>query len=174
MVVGFAANQLRAQFDNFPETALGIVERIGNYKGLTWSSLSVSSQFTTGVISRTPPNSAAYSGAGRLLNGVSNITPIKSGSTFDLTSLFFGCVVSTEETVAGKPTACTMTVTGYNGSDEVGAQSFVYEPSDLLLAPMEFARLSTWAHGLTNVSFETATDTLIATKLDNVRYTIYS
>lgn len=149
-----------------------LLSPVGDYQTLHFGVWLVSPTFTTGVRPPTKPNAISYTAYSNALKGTPFITPIDASSAFDLYSFYYGCQVATVEGAVGLPISCTFTVTGYKGNRKVGKQTFEYEPSNDLLAPMKYGVLGSWATSLTNVTFATFNDTIIATKLDNVKYAI--
>lgn len=64
-------------------------------------------------------------------------------------------------------------MTGYSGSKEVGSQTFNFKPSGTTSTRMTLERVGLWGRGLKKVQFETADNALIATLVDDVKYTLY-
>lgn len=96
---------------------------------------------------------------------------------FALQSFYFGCVLSTEESLASAPTTCSITVTGSrSGKTVAGPESFTFTPDNALLADMEKVSFNgAWAAvdqvTITNTG---ALATAQGVLFDNVKYITYS
>lgn len=96
---------------------------------------------------------------------------------FALESFYFGCVLSTEESLASAPTSCTITVTGSrSGKTVAGPETFTFTPDNAVLADLEKVSFN---GGWEAVDQVTITNTgLLATAqgviFDNVNYITYS
>lgn len=137
----------------------------------------------TGVIPNSEPNMAAFGplDTTTLEQGTPSMTTVYSDSTityFDLQSFYYGCVVTSAETVEGVPESCTITVTGYNtNGQEVASQTFAFNSNGGVQQQMQQAVLSSSFKHLQHADFSVNTATGNATTsglIDTVAYTVYS
>jgi len=94
---------------------------------------------------------------------------------FDLQSFYFGCVLATQETEAGVPVSCDVTVTGYKNQEQVASQTVSFAPGLLALsADMTEAQLRGFSD-VDDVEFEVTGLNQVAAALliDNVKYDAY-
>lgn len=124
------------------------------------------------------PNVAAYGIGAELVEGPATITADYADSTtksFDLESMYFGCVVNTVESVVSPPAACTVKATAYDENDyAVAAQNFEYNPA-ALAARMDRAEFGSGFSNIKKVEFETVAtlDEVVSTLFDDIKYTIH-
>lgn len=95
-----------------------------------------------GLVPHSSPNYAVTSNQGTTTSGQALVSTNYEGSTakeVDLYSFYFGCSVNVDNPAGNPPQACSVTVTGYKGSDntvansqEVVAQTFEYNPTTAL------------------------------------------
>lgn len=109
--------QQLATFDDLTAIpAVSEVNPVGVYKGLDWAALDVLSAGAAGIATGVLPQSgdivAENAITNTLLEGGISITA-SSVKSFDLQKLYFGCVISTIETVASAPQQCTVAFTAY-------------------------------------------------------------
>lgn len=97
---------------------------------------------------------------------------------FDLKSFYYGCALGSEESVAGVPSPCTITVRGYSdddGEDLVATQSFDYKVGTLQLqSQMQKAVLGNGFKGVKKVEFDVSAELITAGLINTVSYTVYS
>lgn len=134
-----------ANFDDLiavPGTAGNIIPI--PYKGLEFQGFTYSDTINTGtgvvpgVFPHSGTNYAASSARTTTLMGSAEFTTQYTNSnvsSFDLYSLYYGCVLSLENGAAALPTPCNIAVTGFAFGDnsgtmvQVAAQEFSYNPS---------------------------------------------
>jgi len=95
---------------------------------------------------------------------------------FALSSFYFGCVASSQETIAGVPIACSITVTGIRNGATVATENFSFTPVGLL-SKMEKVTFSAGAwKAVDEVQFTQTTllSTAISVLYDNLQYTTIS
>lgn len=177
-------NTNTSQFDDLTAVpALPEVDPVGTYKGLQWNAFNVLEQ-TLGKAAAVEPQSGlnvASNGFTDDLDSSPSIQIISSYSTFDLQSLYFGCVIDSLESVAGVAEDCTITLTAYKKSAPTtpfATAALGFTPSNPLLAnPMVHYTLpSSWS-GLDKVDFavvaSTTPGTLTALLVDSVSYVLH-
>lgn len=115
-----------------------------------------------------------------LSTGLDNTATLKPASTkttyFSLQSFYFGCVASSQETLAGVPIACTLTLTGKRKGKVVVTQDISFSPTGLLVSDM---KKQTFAGAWTNVDevdFQQTALLAAATSVlyDNVQFTTFT
>lgn len=168
------------QFDDITVTVpVASLQPIGNYKGLNWNGFNVINvgNAVTGVAPQTEPNVAVQY---ILTTGTSNtatLTPASSSTKyFALQSFYFGCVASSQETVAGVPIACTMTLTGKKNGKTVVTQNISFNPTGPLISNMAYQKFAGAWSAVDEVDF-TLTSTLstaISVLYDNFSYILSS
>ncbi|KAI7157283.1 hypothetical protein KC343_g9675 [Hortaea werneckii] len=122
-----------------------------------------------------------------LTTGVDNTATLKTaGNTkyFALQEFYFGCVLSSQETLAGVPTSCALTLTGKRNGKTVATQDVNFgsglvnslTSGDLLTKDMKRVRFDGRFQAVDEVSFELTSTLAAATSVlyDNVRYVTYS
>jgi hypothetical protein len=115
------------------------LQPIGTYKGLTWDGFNVINVglAPVGVTAQTKPNVAVQYILSTGLDNTATLKPASSKTTyFSLQSFYFGCVASTQETVAGVPLACSLKLTGKRKGKTVVTQDISFTPANLLTSPM--------------------------------------
>jgi hypothetical protein len=127
------------------------LQPIGTYKGLNWDGFNVINVALApvGVAAQTKPNVAVQYLLSTGLDNTATLKPASSKTTyFSLQSFYFGCVASSQETVAGVPLACSLTLTGKRKGKTVVTQVISFTPANLLTSPM---KKQTFAGAWTNV-----------------------
>lgn len=127
------------------------MQPIGTYKGLNWDGFNVINVALApvGVAAQTKPNVAVQYLLSTGLDNTATLKPASSKTTyFSLQSFYFGCVASSQETVAGVPLACSLTLTGKRKGKTVVTQDISFTPANLLTSPM---KKQTFAGAWTNV-----------------------
>lgn len=174
-----------SQFDNDPGVPVLAVGPINIYLDILWKGMSLvetsasNTQDLPGVIPNSPPNCAAF-GTGdtaTALQGTPEMTAVYDDSTisnFTLGSFFYGCVLGSEESLAGDPMSCTISLAGFNsGGKRVASQDFSFVADGLEQQMIE-------AHpvGFTQVQYVTfsiqAPNATLAALIDSVIYTVFS
>ncbi|KAK4549154.1 hypothetical protein LTR36_007612 [Oleoguttula mirabilis] len=128
--------QQQATFDDITVTVpVASLQAIDTYQYLLWTGFDVIdvSLAPTGVAPQSEPNVAVQY---LLTTGTSNtasLTPATGVSYFALQSFYFGCVASSQETAAGLPIACSLTLTGKRGGETIATQEVSFDPSELAL-----------------------------------------
>jgi hypothetical protein len=155
------------------------LQPIGTYKGLNWDGFNVIdvSLAPVGVAPQTEPNVAVQYILSTGLDNTATLKPASSKTTyFSLQSFYFGCVASSQETVAGVPLACSLTLTGKRKGKTVVTQDISFSPTGLLTSKM---KKQTFAGAWTNVDevdFQLDGLTAAATSVlyDNVLFTTFT
>lgn len=132
-----------------------------------------------GLIPNSPPNCAAFAPGDTAtgLQGTPEMTAVYADSTisnFTLGPFFYGCVLGTEESLAGVPQSCTITLTGFNSKGiQIARQNFPFVANGLQQQMIE-------AHpvGFTQVQYIAFTiqapNATLAALIDSVFYTVFS
>ena len=132
-----------SQFDNDVGTPVVAVGPINIYLDILWKGMSLvetsasSTQDLPGVIPNSPPNCAAFApgDTATTLQGTPEMTAVYDDSTisnFTLDSFFYGCVLGSEESEAGDPMSCTITLTGFSSSGkQIAKQDFSFAADGL-------------------------------------------
>ena len=140
----------------------------------------------TGVAPQSPPNVTGYGSidVATILQGTAVLTTVYPDTTinhFDFNSFFFGCVLSSQESAAGVPQSCTVTVTGLDkNGKQVAKQSFNFV-ANALSQQMIKATLVGFT-GLQTATFSTSSklvgavpeNATVTTLGDTFSYTVYS
>lgn len=157
--------------------------------------------FVAGLVTPNPPPSGLipHDGNNYAVTGLNNQQtqgtpmlsvnyPMSNVSAFDLFSFFFGCKTFAASTAA--PLPCTVTITGYTGSDNtvasshmVAAQTVQYNPTTLTGAQQlayfevsslfrgEGVRFVTFQYTVNNTPVLQSGTSLV---IDTVKYTVYN
>jgi hypothetical protein len=155
------------------------LQPIGDYKGLSWDGFNVIdvSLASTGVAPHTEPNVAVQYILSEGVDETATLKPASDKTTyFSLQSFYFGCVASSQETVAGVPIACTLKLTGKRKGKVVVTQNISFQPTGLLTSDM---KKQVFAGAWTNVDeidFEQTGVLAAATSVlyDNVEYITFT
>jgi len=168
------------QFDDIPVTVpVASLQPIGTYKGLTWNNFNVIdvSLAPVGVAPQTEPNVAVQY---ILTTGLDQVATLKPASSkvayFSLQSFYFGCVASSQETAAGVPIACSLTLTGKKYGKAVVTQDISFTPGGLLTSSMKKVNFAgAWAN-VDEVDFQQKGLLSAATSVlyDNVAFTTFT
>lgn len=173
------------QFDNDNGIPVVAAAPINIYQDILWNGMSLvqtpGTTGTPGVQSNSPPNYAAYSALdlATVEQGQPSMRVNYADSTidhFDLKSFYYGCVVASQVSLLGIPTACTITVTAYSdadGANQVATQSFNYK-AGALTTQMQLATLGKGFTGVKKIDFDVSNDLLTAALIDTVSYVVYS
>lgn len=173
---------LSVQFDDIKVTVpVASLQPIGTYKGLNWDGFNVIdvSLAPVGVAPQTKPNVAVQY---ILTTGLSNTATLKPASSktayFSLQSFYFGCVASSQETAAGVPISCSLTLTGKRKGKTVVTQDVSFSPNGLLGLTSTMKK-QTFAGAWTNVDevdFKQTQLLAAATSVlyDNVQFTTFT
>jgi hypothetical protein len=175
-----------ARFENSVGLPAVAASPIGIYLDVFWQGMSLveTTGLTSiaGVVANSPLNYAAYSKLDlvTLTQGQPSMMTNYEDSTIDhldLKSFYYGCALGSEASVAGVPTACTVSIKGYaddKGTKLVAQQSFGFKPTGTS-AQMVKANVDAWQFkGLKRVDFFVSNDLLVAGLIDTVSYTVYS
>jgi hypothetical protein len=100
-------------------------------------------------------------------------------SKFNFKSFYFGCVVSTQETLASLPLFCSIKITGYRNGKQVASQKADFrKPLLQLTANMAKVELNDGFCDVDRVTFDTTggliPQVLLAVLMDNFEYTTFS
>lgn len=138
-----------------------------------------------GVEPQSPPNLITYGtlGIATIDQGTPELTVVYPDTTIDhfsFFSFFYGCVLSTEETVLGMPQPCTVTVTGIDKNGmQVAQQAFEFNTNGGLSEQMVEAKLVGFT-GLQSAIFSTSAslaglpeNATTATVADTFNYTVF-
>lgn len=140
----------------------------------------------TGVLPQSPPNQIASGPLtpATLLQGTPALTTVYQDTTidrFDFFSFFYGCVLATQETVAGAPEPCTVTVTGLDKNGrQVAQQSFDFVANALSeqmnkATLVGFTGLQTATFSVTSKALGTLPENArVALVGDTFNYTVFS
>ncbi|RMZ70113.1 hypothetical protein GMOD_00000167 [Pyrenophora seminiperda CCB06] len=200
-----AIHQL-ARFDNLSGPPVAIQE-IGQYLDLFFQGIylvpTLNLPGQPGVKPNTPSNMAGFNIVNpvTLLNGPASMTTNYPDSTvdfFDFESLWFGCVLPTQETIASLPVSCVITISGFSdiaGTRKVAEQKEQFRVDGLISsliggtpiggqpitasAQMVKAEWSSKFRGLRKVVFAVDNQSplsgvLSVALLDTMRYTVWS
>ena len=173
------------QFENDPGVPALTVGPINKYLDIFWKGMSLvettdsTVQDQPGVVPNSPPNCAAFTfdDTATILQGTPEMTAVYDDSTvsnFTLGSFYYGCVLASEETEAGDPMDCTLTLSGFNaGGKLVAKQDFKFVADGLEQQMIEASPV-----GFVQVQFITfvigAPNATLAGLIDSVNYTIFS
>lgn len=154
------------------------LQPIGAYDGLEWANFDVVNigNGVTGVKPESSPNVALLYIASGGVSPTATLEPTGNTNYFALSSFYFGCVLSTEETLASAPTSCTISVTGMRNGKTVATESFSYTPDNAVLADLEKVTFNGQWAVVDHVVFQ-STGTLAAAQsviFDNFVYTTVS
>ncbi|KAK5126280.1 hypothetical protein LTR85_010516 [Meristemomyces frigidus] len=173
--------QQQATFDDITVTVpVASLQPIGTYKSLVWNNFNVIdvSLAPTGVAPETEPNVAVQYLLTTGLSNTASLTPASSSgvSYFALESFYFGCVASSQETVAGLPIACSLTLTGKRGGETVATQEVSFSPSGLLTSEMDKVEFAGSWQAVDEVTFEQTEALAVAISVlyDNVKYATFA
>lgn len=99
-------------------------------------------------------------------------------SNFNFKSFYYGCVVSTQETLASVPLSCSVKINGYRNGKQVASQQADFQkPLLQLTADMTKVELNNDFCDVDRVTFDTdglLSEVLLAVLMDNFEYTTYS
>lgn len=182
----YSLDQL-ARFDNAQGLPVVAASPIGIYLDIFWQGMSLAqtggAQDLAIVVPNSPPNVAAYSAPdlATVEQGQPSMMTNYADSTIDhldLTSFYYGCVLSTQASVAAVPVSCTVSINGYTDDEAqqlVATQSFVFTVAALQTsAQMLKASVSSKFKGLKRVDFFVDENVLKTALIDTVSYTVYS
>jgi hypothetical protein len=156
---------------------------IGTYQDLVWDGFNVINigNALIGVAAQSKPNVGLQHLQSAGFDSTATLKPASSKTKyFSLQSFYFGCVPSSQETVAGAAIPCTLTLTGRRNGEVVVTQDISFAPeglTGLLVSPMkkqEFA--GAWSN-VDEVDFkQTGLLGTVATSVlyDNVKYTTFT
>jgi len=171
---------ISAQFDDIKVTVpVASLQPIGTYKGLNWDGFNVIdvSLAPTGVAAQSKPNVAVQYILSTGLDNTATLKPASSKTTyFSLQSFYFGCVASSQETVAGVPLACSLTLTGKRNGKTVVTQDISFTPAGLLTSPMKKQTFAGLWTNVDEVDFQLDGLLAAATSVlyDNVQFTTFT
>lgn len=171
--------QILATFDDKSSLpAVSELNPVGIYNGLNYQGFDVLQAGLLGINAVTAEsgiNVAANSIVGDILQG-SPAFIAATVSTFDLQSLYFGCVVNTLESAVSVPEECTIAFTAFKKGSSTPYETVnqQFNPSNPLISGMtEVTFPSSWK-GLERVEISIVqallTSTLSALLIDNVAY----
>ncbi|KAH6654829.1 hypothetical protein BKA67DRAFT_659096 [Truncatella angustata] len=163
-----------------PKTALGVYKGL-NFQGMTLikAGVGVDGDIISGVVPYSRQNTVGLPIVP--LGGVgAAITTTYAGSnavSFDLNSLWFGCVLGTVDNVVSAPINCKIAVGGYDGTGKrIGFEQFIFTPPALSLrANMIQARFDNTFKGVSRVVITTTYESirqLGVTLMDNIDYIV--
>lgn len=99
-------------------------------------------------------------------------------SHFDFRSFYFGCVVSTQETLASLPLSCSVQIKGWRNGKQVASQTADFrKPLLQLTANMAKVELNGDFCNVDRVTFDTQgliPQVLLAVLMDNFEYTTFA
>ncbi|KAK5105793.1 hypothetical protein LTR62_002155 [Meristemomyces frigidus] len=157
------------------------------YDGLTWNSLDVLQAGVAGIATGLTPqsgNQVAANGVTDQLTKGGVYIAADTVKSFDLSYLYFGCVVNTVESVASVPVACTVAFTAFQvgNSEAVATVNMQFNPTNAVVSKMTKADFSgQWFSDFSNlerveiaVVESASTATLTGLLIDNVAYKTYS
>jgi hypothetical protein len=155
------------------------LQPIGTYRGLNWDGFNVIdvSLAPTGVAPHSEPNVAVQYILSTGLDSTATLKPASDKTTyFSLQSFFFGCVASSQETVAGVPIACTLKLTGKRKGKVVVSQDISFQPTGLLTSDMKKQVFAGAWTNVDEVDFQQTGLLSAATSVlyDNVQYTTFT
>jgi hypothetical protein len=153
---------------------------IGAYDGLQWNSFDVAKLGASPTSGVKPVSGSNVALLYILSGGVFPQAQLQvTGNTkyFQLSSFYYGCVLSTLINVASLPVACSITVNGIRNGKQVATQNFSFTPKNNVLSPLVKASFtsSVWA----NLDQVVVKPTNLLAPLnsvifDNVAFTTYS
>ena len=131
------------QFDDIKVNDKGLsLQPIGTYRGLNWTGFDVIdvSLAPIGVAPVTEPNVAVQYILSESLGTTATLVPAKIDGLI-LQSFYFGCVASSQETDAGVPLACSLTITGTRRGKVVYTQDVSFKPDTPLVSNMAMQKI---------------------------------
>ncbi|KAM0713545.1 hypothetical protein Q7P37_010507 [Cladosporium fusiforme] len=174
------------KFDNVPAGLIdGAPVRglnpLGSHEGLYYSNMGVISAtpLLAGLNPQSRPNVLGYDVVASLQGQHELRTDYDDSTTshFDLRSFYFGCVVSTQETLASLPLSCSIDITGYRNGKKVASQTARFrKPLLQLTADMAKVELNGDFCDVDRVTFDTnglIPSVLLAVLMDNLEYTTF-
>ncbi|KAK5170314.1 uncharacterized protein LTR77_004901 [Saxophila tyrrhenica] len=175
-----------AKFDDLTAVpGISQINPVGIYKGINYRSFNVlqngvlGAAQVSGVKAQSGSQVAANSITGTVLTGSPALIPASPYKSFNLQSLYFGCVVNSAVSVSGVPQQCTVAFTSYLPGSNVAYQTInqQFDPSNAVLSKMTQVTFpKSWQKmGRVSISIVQATTTspLAALFLDNVQYTLF-
>jgi hypothetical protein len=130
------------------------------------------------VKAHTNPNVAVQYVLSEGLDSTATLSPASDKTTyFSLQGFYFGCVAGTQETVAGLPVACTLTLTGKRKGKVVVTQDISFSPTGLLVSDMKKQVFAGAWTNVDEVDFKQTGLLSAATTgvlYDNVQYTTFT
>lgn len=130
-----------------------------------------------GVAAQSKPNVAVQYILTTGLDNTATLKPASSKTTyFSLQSFYFGCVVSSQETVAGVPLACTLTLTGKRKGKTVVTQNISFSPTRPLTSSMKKQTFAGAWSNVDEVDFKHTSALAAATSVlyDNFQFTTFT
>lgn len=130
-----------------------------------------------GVAAESSPNVAVQYILSSGLDSTAVLKPASSKTSyFSLQSIYFGCVASSQETLAGVPLACSLTLTGKRKGKIVVTQDISFSPSGLLTSEMKKQTFAGAWQNVDEVSFAQKGLLAAATSVlyDNVQFTTFT
>lgn len=130
----------------------------------------------TGVKPQSSPNVGLQYVESTLLSGQAILETTGNTQYFALNSFYFGCVLSSQETLAGLPTSCSLTLTGKRNGKTVATQNIAFTPDNAVLSSLHKQTFAGKWQAVDEVVFE-QTGTLsaaISVLYDNVQYTTFT
>ena len=131
------------------------------------------------LVPNSPPNCAAFApgDTATILQGTPEMSAVYDDSTisnFTLSSFFYECALGSEESLAGAPISCTITLTGFSSrGKQIAKQDFSFVADGL-----EQQMIEAYPVGFTQVQYITfiiqAPNTTLAALIDSVSYTVFS
>jgi hypothetical protein len=172
-----------SQFDdiNVADAPLSL-QPIGTYQDLIWDRFNVINvgNALTGVAPQSKPNVALQYILSGDLGTVATLKPASSKTKyFSLQSFYFGCVPSSQETLAGAAIPCTLRLTGKRNGKTVITQDISFAPAGLtglLASPMKKQEFDGAWTNVDEVDFAQTGLLAVATSVlyDNVKYTTFT
>jgi len=159
------------------------LQPIGTYQDLVWDRFNVINvgNAVTGVAAQSKPNVAVqYILSGNSLDNTATLKPASSKTAyFSLQSFYFGCVPSSQETLAGAAIPCTLTLTGKRKGKVVVKQDISFAPQGLAGLLVSNMKKQEFAGAWTNVDevdFQQTGLLGAATSVlyDNFKYTTFT
>ena len=167
-------------FDDIPVTVpVASLQPIGTYKGLTWDGFNVINVALApvGVAAQSKPNVAVQYILSTGLDNTATLKPASSKTVyFSLQSFYFGCVASSQETVAGVPLSCSLKLTGKRKGKTVVTQDISFTSAGLLTSPMKKQTFAGAWTDVDEVDFQLNGLLAAATSVlyDNVQFTTFT
>lgn len=154
------------------------LQPIGTYDGLEWANFNVIDigSGITGIKAQSSPNVATQYVLSSGLSPTASLQTTGNTQYFALNSFYFGCVLSSQETLAGLPTSCSLTVTGKRSGKTVATQDISFTPQNLVTSNMQKQTFSGKWLAVDEVVFE-QTELLsaaISVLYDDVDFTLFS